>query len=378
MLVLLTLAACEFQHGAIPNGDSPDGMGSGSGSGSGSNTVACWSYTPTNFDPCVLPPGTALHISADTTINADSTMLPKLVVNQPDGSQLTVIHLDSLTVDNTRVLTLQGSTPIAFAVEGAVTLSGYINAASGIDNTTYCATSKGGAGMDSTDGGAGGGAGGGGAAAGGKGTNGSGSTPGTGALASAAATSNLAPMRAGCSGGNGGKNAGAGTFGAGGRGGGGLQISTNTSITVSGTAVLDAAGRGGKGGPDVRIGGGGGGAGGAIFLEGPDISIAANAVVCADGGSGGEGGGSSLANGNNGNNGKCDGAGVATTDVTFNATAGSGGDGSFKGSPQGGAAGTSSSSGAGGGGGGAVGWIRLKSPSLAVSSGAILTPMATN
>jgi hypothetical protein len=92
------------------------GSGSGAGSGSGSGSAAlCWSYAPTNFDPCGLPAPAALHVTADTTINADTTTLPKTVVSQEGGSQLTVIHLETLTIDSAPTLTLTGSTPIAFA-----------------------------------------------------------------------------------------------------------------------------------------------------------------------------------------------------------------------------------------------------------------------
>lgn len=362
-LLLVALAACGFEPGMYPDD---------SGSGSGSDAACAWTYTPTNFDPCMLPAPAGLTVTTDSTIDTAATTLPKRQVVQSDGTPLTVIHLSSLVVDPFVTLTLTG-TGVVLAVDGEATINGTIVAAGGTDNDVHCATARGGNGTDSGDEDDGGGGGGGGAAAAGDGGSGS---AGSGVLAGFAgekgvkATSTLSPLRGGCRGGDGGRPDGRGQAALGGRGGGALQISTNTKLSLRG--MIDAAGRGGRGGTAAHVGAGGGGSGGGILLEGPAIDFGLGSRICADGGSGGEGGGVTVA-GRNGETGACTAILGAQTPRTPNIAGGSGGGGGFRVVHDGGNAGAAASSGGGGGGGGGVGWIRISSPNVD-DSGAIITP----
>jgi hypothetical protein len=376
VVLLIALAAgCGFDHGMIP-GDSGDAPGPGSDTGSGSDTggngVCPWSYTPTNFDPCALPSPAELHVTADTTLDTQTTTLPKLSRMQSDSSPLTVIHLTTLAIDAGTTLTLQG-TAVVLAVDGNADVAGTIVVAAGNDDPNQCdAAMRGSPGQDSMNqnGGGGGGGGGAGDGDGGDGGDGAGTMAGSKGAKGKKNNSTLSPLRGGCRGGAGGRNNAAGSGAEPGRGGGGLQIATNATLTITGTGFIDAAGRGGSGGI-ARVGGGGGGAGGGIFLEGPTVLVMAAAHLCADGGSGGEGGGDT-AIGNNGRTSPCSGAAGATTifQGTYGGAAGGGG---YYVTPSGGNALSSSGfDGGGGGGGGGVGWIRLKSPGA--SNTGIVTP----
>jgi hypothetical protein len=372
-LLLVGLAACGFDHGRdLSAGDGGNGDGGGSGS---DGTVCAWSYTPTNFDPCMLPAPAALTVATSTTIDTATTMLPKKLITQSDATTITVIHLSQLTVDPLATLTVTG-TGIVFAVDGPVDINGTLVAVGGNDNTVHCEDSRGTPGSDSNDTGGGGGGGGGAAAAndGGDGGDGSGTQAGGKGSKGSKVSSTQSPLRGGCRGGNGGRFNSLGQASAGGRGGGALQISTNDKITIRG--MLDAAGRGGGGGPSAHIGGGGGGSGGAIFLEGPTIELGLASRLCADGGSGGEGGGVTVA-GNSGVTGECTGIAGAQTEETFNSAGGPGGGGGYLVSSSGGNAGGATSSGGGGGGGGGVGWVRVKSPNVD-NNGAVITPASTD
>lgn len=365
-LVFIALAGCGFEHGAL------DGVGDARGDGTGSANCA-WSYTPTNFDPCMLPAPMPFDVTTATLLDPTTTTLPKAMFTQSDGTTLVVIHLSTLNI--AAQLGIGGSAPTVFAVDGDVTIRDQITTASGNNDATQCASLRGVNGHDSTasTSGAGGGGGAGGADVGGAGGDGAGVMAGTKGFGGANLASNLSPLRAGCAGGKGGRLNASGTPPEGGRGGGAIQISTNSKIVMSDNGFIDAAGRGGSGPTSGHIGGGGGGGGGGIFLEGPMIEIPSGTGVCADGGSGGEGGGQS-APGFNGNSGGCSGITYAVTFQNFNTNGGDGGRGSFRGNPSGGGGGNGQTDGGGGGGGGAVGWIRLKSPTLSLSSTSIITP----
>lgn len=382
VFVVLGLAACGFQHGSLSDDDGGAGSDAGSaGSDASMGTTdtgptCAWSYTPTNFDPCMLPAPKPLNVASNTTIDTGSTTLPTMSLTQSDGTPLTVIHLTTMSVQGGRTLTVTGSA-VVFAVDGNVQIDGAIVSSAGANDATQCAQSFGAPGTDSQDedSGAGGGGGGGAGDVGGDGTNGAGDQAGVhGAAGAKVPGASFSPLRGGCRGGAGGRADGNGTAAEPGRGGGALQISTNAKITVTFGGSLDAAGRGGVGASGAHHGAGGGGSGGSIFLEGPTVQLDLGAHLCADGGSGGEGGGNGVS-GNSGNAGACSGAGGASTSDTFLSVGGNGGSGSYWLSPAGGNAGGASGSGGGGGGGGAVGWIRVSSPSSS-NGGAVITPLA--
>src|SRR5688500_7378367 len=112
-VVLATvLSACSFDH-AEPYVGADGGGGSGSGSGDGGMITpgidgpACaWSYTPTNFDPCMLPAPGSLTVSGNQTLDPNTTTHPKQVLTQSDGTMITVIHLSELTVNLFSTLTI--------------------------------------------------------------------------------------------------------------------------------------------------------------------------------------------------------------------------------------------------------------------------------
>jgi len=369
-LIVVGLAACSFHPGSLDDGD---GGGIGGEAGGGGGSSCAWSYTPTNFKPCDLPAPMPLTVSSDTTLDTAATSLPKLVLTQMDGTQITVIHLTQLSV--TAPLTVTG-TGVVFAVDGDAIVSNTIVAVGGSNNPMQCGTAKGGEASDSTNanGGGGGGGGAGGGEVGGNGGNGGGTQAGNAGGRGARITSNLSPLRGGCAGGNGGRPNAVGTKPMGGRGGGALQISSNLRVSVEGDGKIDANGRGGNGGNAALVGGAGGGSGGGIFLEAPTIDLAFLSRVCADGGSGGEGAGTTA---NDGQTGTCNGS-YAMTAVTVGTTGGLGGSGSYALKTAGGNAGTATGAGGGGGGGGGVGWIRIKSPNVNVAVGAVITPFPMN
>lgn len=373
LLPLLGLAACSFQHGALTGGGPDDAGRDGPDLDvpiDVMSTACAWSYTPTNFDPCTLPAPAPLDVATITSIDVGATTLPKKMLTQSDGTPLMVIHLSSLTISSQ--LTLTGVATV-LAVDGnvAINTTGSIVIVAGGDNSTQCATARGGAGTDSTNanGGAGGGGGGGGAGLGGVGGNGAGTQAGSKGAQGQMVTSTLSPLRGGCRGGTGGRYNQSGSAGAGGRAGGALQISSNTTISLQG--FLDASGGGGAAGPSAHVGAGGGGSGGGIFLEAPTLTLAALSKLCADGGAGGEGGGSTVA-GMAGGAGLCTG-GSYTLGPDSGTYGGAGGHGSYKDVGAGGDASDGGADGGGGGGGGGIGWIRLKSPTY-TDGGAIITP----
>ena len=384
-LLLIGLTACHFDQGfpgemkdggGSGGSDGGSGSGTGDGGGTGDGPGCAWSYMPTNFDPCTLPPPVPLTVSGTGNLDTSSTTLPKKVITQSDGSMITVIHLSQFTVEAFRTLTVNG-TGVVFAVDGPVEVHGTIVIVGGNDNQAQCESMRGMPGVDSANSSSGGGGGGGGAAAenGGNGGSGDGSQAGSGGARGNKIASTLSPLRAGCRGGNGGRWNGLNAPGIGGRGGGALQISTNARIELNG--FIDGSGRGGGGGPAAQVGAGGGGSGGGIFLEGPSIDLNFASRICADGGSGGEGGGAAAA-GATGQNGRCNGIDPAQTTPTAGSVAGTGGDGGYAFGRTGDPGGSATGGGAGGGGGGGgVGWIRVKSPDLN-NNGSIVTPAYMN
>ena len=379
MVVPLILElGCSFSGpGAGPgDGNETDAGDDTPDSSTATDAMPCWPYTPANFDPCDLAEQPQpLIVDSDTSVDTDALGLPNQILTQADGTQVAVVHLSELTVQDGNTLRIGGSLPVIFAVEGAVTIAGTVTTAAGIDNPIHCGCCGGATGIGSNSGGDGGGGGGGGGAhgAGGPSGAGDGGNAGAGQAAAGAASGagTLIPLRAGCSGGPGGDNNGGGTVGAGGAGGGAVQISGRATVTISGDVFAIGSG-GGGGGP--RTGGGGGGSGGAILIEASTLEVTSSSTLCADGGSGGEGGGG-LNGGASGSPGQCNGTSAAgTTEVTV--FGGTGGDGSFAGDIDGQPAGSSTGDGGGGGGGGGgAGWIRVRGVSMqTVDASATITP----
>jgi hypothetical protein len=373
-LVVLLLGACSYRT-PVANGDGPPPDQAADVGYDVVHDGGCWTYTPTNFDSCSLAPNPViLTVAVPTTID-DTTSLPHQIVGQGDGTEVVVIHLAALEVDN--VLTIGGGRPIVFAVDGDATVNSLIDIRGGANDGQRCAgpiTGGTGHGSQNPNGGGGGGGGAGGAAVGGDGGDGNGIKPGGkgGAGKAISGADDLSPMRAGCPGSAGGQHDGSGTPGTGGDGGGGLQISSNSSVTVNSAGQLNASGFGG-GIAATETGGGGGGSGGAVFLEGPHVTLTAGAVLCADGGAGSEGGGSNSSSAL-GARSPCNGTtGATTPNTTFG---GDGGGGGFVATSMGGPGnpGEQNSAGGGGGGGG-VGWIRIHSISPPTISG-VVTPTA--
>jgi hypothetical protein len=370
------LAACSFSPGSgqrsgdggtkLDAAPSTDGVMATTDATTGG---ACgWTFAHTNFDACALAASPApLDITATTMLDPSVAAPSRTTVTQSDGTMLVIYHLSELSVASASTLDLLDAPGVAgliFAVEGNVTLGGRIITATGANDPTHCATSKGEDGVMSTlnSAGAGGGGGGGAAAAGGDGTDGAASGFGVhgarGALVASAAS--LAPLRGGCAGGRGAKIFnGQGTGTVGGRGGGAIQIAARGTITITGE--IDAAGRGGGTSSHAGEGGGGGGAGGGVLLEAPGVTISGR--VCADGGSGAQGGGAGVA-GVAGTTSPCIVTAGAVTSNNGSSAGGNGGVGGYAGAPGGGVAGAATTGGqnaggGGGGGGGAVGWIRI-------------------
>jgi hypothetical protein len=383
----LVLAGCTFAPGSpwSPVGGGDGGAFDDGGGSDGTTPVqpdgpvgdgdTCWGYVSTNFDNCMLPGSLpAVTVNGTETIVLSVTSLPKQTLTQSDGSEVTVIYLGGLTVN--APLTINGNTPVIFAVDGDVVLNAEVRTNAGRDLAAHCAGAFGANGSNSTNGSSGGGGGGGGAAAddGGDGGDGDGDQKGAkGAKGTKIGPSTLSPLRGGCRGGNGGDRNGSGTPGVGGTGGGAIQIGARGSITINSSGRIDAKGLGGTAATS-QTGGGGGGAGGGIFLEANQVTIHSAGGLCADGGAGAEGGGSSIT-GAPGGLSPCTGVlRAATLDLS---SGGNGGSGGYRPDENGLAAlpGNGGSSAGGGGGGGAAGWIRIRSimaPSINVT--AAITP----
>jgi hypothetical protein len=373
LVVGACLAGCQFRAGGAIGRDGGSlvvDAASEQPPPEGPQSDCAWTYTPANFDPCMLPaPGTMP--SADQTIDTDNLgSLPAMTSMQDDGVTLVVVHLVSLEVSGGWTIT--GSAALVLAVDGAVTIDSgaSIAVSANSDDPMACTALTGNAGTNSTadgDGGAG-------AGNSGKGGNGDGSAKGTGGAVVNGVASMLSPLHGGCPGGGGGTDNSNGTPGVGGAGGGALEISSDSTIVIAGE--IEAVGQGATGAASAKTGAGGGGGGGAIFVEGASVHLQIGAVLCGDGGSGGDGGGST-ATGAPGDVSPCnDIAGALTMSQANNG--GAGGGGGFGKSSNGvnGVNAQGGGHGGGGGGGGAAGWIRLGGPQMpTIDPGAVITPM---
>lgn len=353
-----------------------------------------FSYTPSNFDPLMLPPpGAPIIVESSgcafnsTTMAFDpastgclSTTPVVTEVMQPTGNPIVVLSTTGLSVMPTSTFDVYGDRPVVIAVYGNAVIEGLLftgalgtlHGAGG--NGPDCAgvgTGAPGQVSSSDGGGGGGGAFGTDGAAGGDGADGTGGGEG-----SLDGTDELVPLRAGCAGGTGGENS--GSSGLGGGGGGAIQVSASGLLHVLGRVL--APGGAGRGGGDQGGGGGGGGSGGAILLEADSIQFEASARLFANGGAGGGGGGAG--NGDVGTEGQSVPTGnttPATGGPGGGNDGGDGGNGAVEGTgPTDGFAGTGSNGG-GGGGGGSVGRVRINAASqCSIGVGAFVSPAPTS
>ena len=287
--------------GQDDGGNGAIGDATGGDSGRGGSTTDGGAYTPSNIPRSTFAQADDVSITAKACVidtdkltidcvskNADGgTPYVFTAAQQSDGSQVGVLSVKSLTVNQSAQVAVQGSVPLVLWAETTVNIQGSMDA-----QPAFGASNAGGAAQ--TQSGGGGGAGGGGAASGasnvaggGGGYCGVGGTGANSAVDAGAATpggrsygnATLLPLVAGSAGG------GQGAGHEGGRGGGAIQISAGQSILVGTNGVVDVPGYGASGN------GGGGGSGGAILLEAPEVTI--NGVIAANGGGAGvfEGGG---------------------------------------------------------------------------------------
>ena len=324
---------------------------------------------------------------------ADQGSLGELV--DAGGVKTRLIALDALEITGGGSLRITGAHPVAFAVDGAVDVSGSIDVSSFWDGDLLSAgagadpgscppsdgeTPAGLQGVADIDGGGGGGGGGFGGT-GGTGGRGRDDNAIGGGGGAAVPLSGLG-FRGGCPGGRGGEGEDQSpdppniyAAGLGGSGGGALLITATGAIEISG--ILEAGGAGGRGQTfGHRHGGGGGGSGGLIALEGPAIEVGSGAIVAANGGGGGGGANNLL------DSPDLDGADAQAGDQPASGAAGgdtnpdaAGGDGGALASMPEGGPGTGSDRGGGGGGGG-VGHLVLIGEGTAVNPGATVSPEA--
>ncbi len=261
---------------------------------------------------------------------------------------------------------VSGSYPVAFLVDGGVTLTGTLDiSADGItDGPGSMGTSASCAGATGSTSGSGGG----GRAS--NGGNGGSSQAGSGA-AGGPYFENETPLQGGCPGGS-------ATYGGG--GGGAVQIVSRSQIQLTGSGTIDASGGGGRVQGNlsgVTYSGSGGGSGGLVLLEAPTVTLSGSAVVVSTKGGGGGGvgvlgtaagadGGTAsgvAAGGSSGSNpvGGSGGTGNGTINDTVPTAGGAGG-----------------TRGAGGGGSSGVLFVRTMSGSYSVVNGAVVRSYATS
>lgn len=329
--------------------------------------------------------GTITYDTGTHELKIDGTAMP--VVQMTLTAQAG--DVDAILAHNVRLtagarLRAVGPLPFALIASGSVTLEdgSSIDVGNGGAGTQLSCANLAMPGGDSTGGGAGGG-GGGYAAAGGKGGDGNGNGQPQDKTAGGIGGPSVAMPRGpvgGCRGADGGKGGTimgpAGPGGAGGLGGGALYVAAADAIELGSLALLTAGGGGGHGGgqngDSFNAGGGGGGSGGMIFLESRHV-IGPQSQVAANGGGGGEGADIIIVNNfpspHAGKNGE---TGLTSTSRAAGGIGGSpsGADGGRGGSLEvpAGEAVTAVLDCAGGGGGGGVGYIRIMSPEIELSS----------
>ncbi len=357
-----------------------------------------WEFTPTNFDPCQLPPsngdaveGVPATFDTDTgitTLGNGATVTPiSALLPQSGGPSIRVLVFDTFFID--QPIRAVGSHPLLIVgldsievggdfglvdVSAMARADGTAEAGPGGDDATACASGRGGNGGAPPSETLGGSGGGGGSFGSRGGPGGEAGDSDGGDEGETGGSSSLSPLRGGCRGGTGGSGRGPGpSGGVAGAGGGALQISARREVILSGGGQLRAGGGGGRA-PLGLSGGGGGGSGGAILLEAARVTISSGDLftvrVCANGGSGGEGGGLGVSR--DGAPGTCaDDAGAETPNGS---TGGNGGRGGYRDETTGGEGGEGGAAGAGGGGGG-VGRIRIRAiENDPILAGAVVSP----
>lgn len=344
-----------------------------------------FAYTPSNFNPVILPSQIAGNIRFTNCAAVFDSMtglwpntclqtvpLP-VPVTQAGGELAWLLPMRGLIIDANAALRLQGGgRPVIIAVYGDADLNGPVSARSsgaGVGNNlgaganwSGCAT------MNGTNGGfrVAFGAGGGGAAFATDGGNGIGGGATAGSAGGVGKADTLVPLHGGCHGGTGG----GAIPTAAGAGGGAVQISASGRLRVN--AFVTASGGGGLSGAP-STGGSGAGSGGAVFLEANQLELATGARLICNGGGGGEGGGGT-GPGSNGDDGSplttVPAIGAPVPPEVDNINGGNGGNGAAGATPaQPGLFDMNS----GGGGGGGLGHIRLRAVTSCTNGGAVLS-----
>lgn len=280
------------------------------------HTDECLGFTPSNFDPSGVnwsaQPNSRLNCGTTTIDSTDpdgagpsvatitnwcGTAPTPFVQIQNGGPEIIVVPLTGLTIDSGNTLRLVGPRPVAFAVDGKVTIDGTIDASAsdttpGAGGNYSCEPSQGGDGTGEVTSwrGASGGGGGGFGTAGGMGgdantdrISANNVRPG-GAAGVTRGSAALIPLLGGCSGGRGGN-----CSSAGGAGGGAVQISASGLLEVNGTIRANGGNGATPCGPTSEGGGTGGGSGGAILLEAATVDTAGSTIET-KGGRGGRNG----------------------------------------------------------------------------------------
>jgi hypothetical protein len=254
-------------------------------------------FVPSNVPLTAFPAGAGDVTISDPTCVADTTMLTLSCVSpgpdgglpyafvsamQSDGSPISILAVNSLTVASAGALTVKGSAPLLVWTLTDVNVRGPIIA----DPAFHMGGNAGG--FVATASGTGGGPGGGGPGhespeigASGGGYCGVGGAGGNSEIVSMDAgvpvaggkpygNATITPLLPGSSGG---ANPG---FGGGGQGGGAIEITAGGSIVIGTGGVVSVPGFGGDGN------GGAGGSGGAILLEAPSVTV--DGTLAANGG----------------------------------------------------------------------------------------------
>jgi hypothetical protein len=343
-------------HGTCAPGDAPPN-GSDDG-GMPDASVACWTYAPTNYNPCApgFPGAGTITTTMIDTSNAGCDYASGAVC---------LYHVTNLSI--TQPLHVVGPRPLIIVSDMDIDVEAPLSfdATIGVPSSKCTAVSA----NSATRLGAGAGGGGYGAP-GAPGGTGSGVVAPAGGMAFG--SESLEPLYPGCPGANGGSATNI-DGGARGFGGGAIELSAKAEVHVGNAGVVSANGGGGDPGGfsgSNASGGGGGGTGGSVLLEGTYVDVAG--MVCAVGGGGGEGGIVSTTISTPGGNGVgCTrgSGGAAGTGV------GAGGNGGGSAAPVGG--GNNGPNIAGGGGGGSVGRFRIHSVQTATTAGATTVPPPT-
>lgn len=284
------------------------GDGGGGSDSRPPDAVMCDGFTAHHFDPCALPAGGAVALTAQYepfTLDTDGTvtsikgkmnnMVPitTTVIDQGTTPAL-LISSDDFRIDAGVTLRVTGSRPLIIASRSTIAIAGTISingirasTAAGSNPASLCTVTAPTAGISGA-GGAGGGGGGGFQSPGGAGGAGDSDTGPRAGGASGAAVTVPTIVRGGCGGALGGS--GGGGSASPGAGGGAIQLTAKSAITIAGS--INAGGGGGNPGISVDGGGAGGGAGGYIGLEAPTVTITGG--IAANGGGGGEGNNASV------------------------------------------------------------------------------------